>query len=152
MDIDRFFIELEELLNEIGLETAILKGDDPKLSNTLRAMAPMTEAGGHVLLEIMTVPYTDDAYLLQIYTTMLAEIGPGYDVLKDALLDWNLTCPLGAFGIYKRLRQFYHKYNYLMPVDVPADEMADEVFYILNLVLEAISRIYPDAVRISGNV
>lgn len=150
MDIDQFFIELQTLLKKIGLETHMLKSEDPETVDTLRAMVPVTEKGDHVLVEVMAVPYTDDSYLLQLYTTMIAEIGPGYDALKDALLDWNLTCPFGAFGIYKQLRQFYHKYTYLMPVDVPADEMAKEIFYILNLVHAAITPIYPAAVRVSG--
>ena len=40
---------------------------------------------------------------------MIAETGLGYEALKEMLPDWNLTCPIGAFGIYRRARQFYHK-------------------------------------------
>ena len=44
---------------------------------------------------------------------MIVEIGPGYEALKEMLLDWNLTARLGAFGIYRQQRQLYHKYNYI---------------------------------------
>lgn len=150
MDNKEFFTQLETLLKEEGLETYILKTEDPRVGDALRTMVPVTEEGDHVLTEFMLVPYTEDALLLQIYTTMIAEIGSGFDALKDALLDWNLTCPLGAFGIYRQLRQLYHKYNYLLPLDADPGEMAEEVFYILNLVHGAITAIFPEAANLSG--
>ncbi len=152
MDIDQFLNELENLLKADGMQTGIFKGTEVQIGNTLRAMMPVTEEDDQVLLEIMAVPYSEDAHLLQIYSTMIPEIGPGYEALKDAILDWNLVCPLGAFGIYKQLKQLYHKYNYLMPVEVPADEMAEEIFYIIDLVRIAIAQVLPDAVRLSGNL
>ncbi len=98
----------------------------------------------------MAAPYTEDANVIQIFTTMIPQIGPGFEALKDALLDWNLTCRIGAFGIFREQRQFYHKYNYPMPLDVPADEMALEIFSLIHLIQDAIIQVYPDAVRISG--
>ena len=82
---------------------------------------------------------------------MIAEIGPGYEALKEMTLDWNLTCPIGAFGIYRQNRQFYHKYNYLIPADGEAENTAMEVFYVIHLVLDVIAEIFPDVVRLSGN-
>ena len=152
MDINAFFTELEKLLKEEGLETYLMPGTEVQIGNTLRAMVPVTEAGNAVLLEVMAVPLTEDAHLLQIYSTIIAEISSGYDLLKEAVLDWNLTCPLGAFGIYKPLKQLYHKYNYLMTVEVPPDEMADEIFYIIDLLRDVIAQVLPDAVRLSGNL
>lgn len=151
MDITEFLNALEKLLKEDGMETAMVEGTEVQIGNTLRAMMPVTENGDRVLLEFMVAPYSEDANLLQIYSTMISEIGSGYDALKEALLDWNLICPLGAFGIYKPLKQLYHKYNYLMPVDVPGDEMALEILYILDLVQEAIAQVFPEAVRLSEN-
>ena len=81
---------------------------------------------------------------------MIAKIGPGYEALKEMLLDWNLTCPIGAFGIYREGRQFYHKYNYLMPTDGDPKEMAKEIFYVIHLVRDVIAETFPDAVRLSG--
>ena len=68
------------------------------------------------------------------------------------LLDWNLTCPLGAFGIYRQGRQFYHKYNYPMPTEGDPKQMAVEIFFIIHLIRDVIAGIFPDAVRLSGNL
>ena len=149
MDINIFFSELEKLLKQEGLETYLMPGTEPQIGDTLRAMVPVTESGEAVLLEVMAVPLTDDAHLLQIYSTVIPEIGSAYEALKDALLDWNLTCLLGAYGIYKPLMQLYHKYNYLMPVEVPPEEMAEEIFYIIDLVRDVIAQVLPEAVRLS---
>ena len=152
MDIHVFFTELDVLFKEMEYETASLKGEEIQLGDTLRVMLPIDEAGNKVLMEIMAMSYTDDAILVQIYSTMIAEIGPGYEALKEMLLDWNLTCPLGAFGIYRQGRQFYHKYNYTLPTDGEPKEMAMEVFYIIHLIQDVIGRYFPDIVRLSGNL
>ena len=152
MDISIFITELEALLKKMEYETAVLKGEEIQLGDTLRAMLPVDDAGNKVLLEIMALPYTEDALLLQIFTTMIAEIGPGYEALKEMLLDWNLNSPLGAFGIYRRGRQFYHKYNYPMPADGDPKQMAVEVFFIIHLIRDVIADVFPDAVRLSGNL
>lgn len=152
MDINVFFAELESLLKKMEYETATLEGEEIQLGDTLRAMVPVDEAGNKVLLEVMAMPFTDDALLVQIYSTMIAEIGPGYEALKEMLLDWNLTCPLGAFGIYRQGRQFYHKYNYTLPTDGDPKQMAVEVFYIIHLVRDVIGQYFADIVRLSGNL
>ena len=151
MDVNNFFTELEELLKKMGYETATLKGQEPQLGNTLRAMVPVDEVGNKVLLEVLAGQYNEHTLLIQIYSTMIAEIGPGYEALKEMTLDWNLTCPVGAFGIYRQNRQFYHKYNYLMPADTDQKQMAMEIFYIIHLVRDVIAEIFPDVVRLSGN-
>jgi len=152
MDIKVFFTELEALLKKMEYETAMLEGDEIQLGDTLRAMLPVDEAGNAVLLEVMALPYTDDALILQIYSTMIAEIGPGYEALKEMLLDWNLMAPIGAFGIYRPQRQFYHKYNYPIPTEGDPKQMAVEIFYIIHLIQDTIANIFPDAVRLSGNL
>ena len=152
MDISIFFSELESLFKKIGLETATLKGEEPQLGDTLRILLPVTEEGNVVLTELLAAPYNEDVILLQIYSTMIAEIGPGYEALKEMLLDWNLSCPVGAFGIYRQGRQFYHKYNYLMPTDQDPDQMAMEIFYVVHLVGEVISPFLSDALRLSETV
>lgn len=151
MDIDVFYAELEELLKKMKYQTARLEGQEPQIGDTLRAMVPVDEAGNMVLLEVLTGEYNENSLLIQIYSTMIAEIGPGYEALKEMLLDWNLTCPIGAFGIYRQNRQFYHKYNYLIPTDGDAKEMALEVFYVIHLARDVIAEIFPDAVRLSGH-
>lgn len=151
MDVNAFLNELEELLKQMGYETARLPGEAPQVGDTLRALVPVDEIGNMVLLEVLAAPYTEETLLIQIYTTMIAEIGPGYEALKEMTQDWNLACPLGAFGIYRQNRQFYHKYNYLLPVEGEPKEQASEVFYVIHLVIDVIADIFPDAVRLSGN-
>ena len=151
MDIDVFYAELEELLKKMKYQTARLEGQEPQIGDTLRAMVPVDAAGNMVLLEVLAAEYDEHTLLIQIYTTMIAEIGPGYEALKEMLLDWNLTCPLGAFGIYRPAKQFYHKYNYLMPVDEDQKEMATEIFYVIHLVMDVVASGFPDIVRLSGN-
>ena len=151
MDAVKFQTALDNLLKQVGAQTAMLEGVEPQIGDTLRTLLPVTDTGDMILMEVMLGPYTEDALLLQIYSTMIVEIGPGYEALKEMLLDWNMTAPLGAFGIYRQGRQLYHKYNYIIPTDGDAEEMAAEVFYLLNLVLGVISERFPDAVRISGH-
>ncbi len=151
MDIIAFLNDLEELLKKMGYQTARLEGEEPQIGETVRAMVPVDDAGNKVLLEVLAVAYDDETLLIQIYTTMIAEIGPGYEALKEMTLDWNLACPIGAFGIYRQNRQFYHKYNYLLPTDGDPKERAMEVFYVIHLVRDVIADIFPDVVRLSGN-
>ena len=148
MDIDQFLNELENLLKEDGMKTGMFEGTEVQIGNTLRAMLPVTDDGDCVLLEVMAAPYSEDAHLLQIFSTILTDVGPKYEALLDRMQDWNLVCPLGAFGIYKQMMHLYHKYNYLIPVDVAPKEMAEEILYIIDLVQEAIMQVYPDAVRL----
>ena len=152
MDVIAFLNELEELLKKMEYETARLEGETPQIGDTLRAMVPMDDEGNMVLLEVLAGEYNEHTILIQIYTTMIAEIGPGYEALKEMTLEWNLVCPIGAFGIYRQNRQFYHKYNYLIPSDAEAKGTAMEIFYVIHLVRDVIAEIFPDAVRLSGNL
>ena len=151
MDADKFLNALDGLLKQLGVQTAMLDGVEPQIGNTLRALMPVTNTGEVVLTEVMLGPLTEDALLVQIYSTMIVEIGPGYEALKEMILDWNLTAGLGAFGIYRQQRQLYHKYNYIIPTDADPEEMATEIFYLINLVVSVISEYYTDAIRLSGN-
>ena len=151
MDINAFLNEIEELLKQMGCETARLQGEEPQIGDTVRAMLPLDDAGNMVLLEVLTAAYNEATLLVQIYSTMIAEIGPGYEALKEMTLDWNLACPIGAFGIYRQNRQFFHKYNCLMPTEGNPLERAREIFYVIQLVREVIAEIFPDVVRLSGN-
>ncbi len=57
-------------------ETAVVKSEDPRLGDTLRAMVPVDEAGNRILTKVMAFPYGDRAILVQIYSTMITEIFP----------------------------------------------------------------------------
>ena len=151
MDIDQFLNELEKLLKEDGMQTGMFEGTEVQIGNTLRAMLPVTDDGDCVLLEVMAAPYSEDAHLLQIFSTILTDVGPKYEALLDRMQDWNLVCPLGAFGIYKQMMHLYHKYNYLMPVDEDQKDMAEEIFYVIHLVMDVVASGFPDIVRLSVN-
>ena len=152
MDVMVFLNELEELLKKMEYQTMRLQGEAPQLGDTVRALVPVDDAGNLVLTEVLVGQFNDKTLMIQIYTTMIAEIGPGYEALKEMTLDWNLKCPIGAFGIFRQNRQFYHKYNYLIPAEGDPKEMAMEIFYIIHLVRDVIAEIFPDVVRLSGNV
>ncbi len=151
MNVIAFLNELEKLLKTMDYETARLAGEEPQIGDTLRAMVPVDDEGNKVLLEVLTGEYNEHTLLIQIYSTMIAEIGPGYEALKEMTLEWNLVCPIGAFGIYRENRQFYHKYNYLVPADSEAKDTSMSIFYIIHLIRDVIAEIFPDAVRLSGN-
>lgn len=151
MDANHFLTNLEKILKEKDLETYITDSGDPQVGKILRTLLPLTETGDMVMTEFMAAPYTDEADLIQIYSTMIMKIGPGYEALKEIMLDWNLTCPLGAFGIYRQERQFYHKYTFLQTKDADPEETAEEVFTQTGIILDVLREYYPDAVRLSGH-
>ena len=145
------FDELEERLKGLKVETGRLPGEDDQIGDTLRALLPVTEAGDVVLMEVMVTPFDEGMALLHLYTTLIMEIGPGYEALKEMLLDWNLESPIGAFGIFRPERQFCHRYTVPFPAEVPAGELAEEAYYLVGQCYAVISRVFPDAVRLSGH-
>ena len=144
--------DLEKRLKTLNVETAWLEGEDDQIGGTLRALLPVTDAGDCVLMEIMVTPFDEVMHLLHLYTAIIMEIGPGYEALKETLLDWNLESPIGAFGVYRPDRQFCHRYTFPFPADVPAEELAEEAYYLIGQCYSVISHVFPDAVRISGHV
>ena len=142
----RFFKLLNKDIQESNIETNLIPPQD-NMSETLRALLPISDEGDPNLLEIMTTKFTEDADLLVFYTTMIAKIGTGYEDLLDALPQWNLECPLGAFGIYetKGIRQLYHKYSILFDPEIDPEELAETAMFHLMILYEVISRKFPEA-------
>lgn len=149
--VKRFQELLEARLKELTLETAYIGGGPDQIGDTLRALVPVTDDGDVVLTEILVTPWAKDCDLLHIYSTMIAEIGPGFEALKEMLPDWNLTCPLGAFGIYRPARQFYHRYSVPLPPETDPEILAEKAFPLLNLIAAVIAERFPEAVRLSGH-
>ncbi len=152
-DRARFFELLNKDIQESNIETNLIPPRDD-MSETLRAMLPVTDEGDPNLLEIMTSKFVEDADLLVFYTTMIAKIGPGYEALLDALPQWNLECPLGAFGVYetKGVKQLYHKYSILFDPEIDPEELAETAMFHLMLIYEVLSRKYGEARALSdGN-
>lgn len=143
--------DVEKRLKTLNVETAWLKGEDDQIGEALRALLPVTDAGDCVLMELMVTPFDENMHLLHIYTAIIMEIGPGYETLKETLLDWNLDSPIGVFGIVRPDRQFCHRYTFPFPVALPSEELAEEAYYLIGRCYSVISRVYPEAVRISGH-
>lgn len=151
MDVKIFLETLRSILQDSGVNTAIVPGQEPQIGDTLNALLPVTEDGDKVLLEVMVAPYGDDLLLLQFFSTMIMKIGPGYEKLSEELLDWNLVCPMGAFGICRQLRQLYHKYTWPVDVDADGQEVAEQSATLLDIITEVIAGRFEEAVNISGH-
>ncbi len=151
-DVKQFQAALDARLKELTLETAYFDNGPESIGDTLRVLLPVTDDGDIVLTEILATPWVEDCDLLHFYSTIIVEIGPGYEALKEMMLDWNLACPLGAFGIYRQTRQFYHKYTLALPKDTDLGTLPERAFYLLNLIAAVISERLPEAVKLSGNI
>lgn len=143
---------LEARLKKLNVETAWLKGEDNQIGDTLRALLPVTEAGDCVLLEVMVTHLDDEVDLLDLFTSLIMEIGPGYEALKEIMLDWNLDSPIGAFGIYRPSRTFFHRYTFPFPADSSAEDLAEQTNYLIGQCFAVVAQVFPDAVRISGHL
>ena len=154
MKADQVKTMLEELaarFHKLNIETAWLEGEENQIGDTLRALLPVTKTGDHVLLEVMVTNLDEEMHLLDLFTSLIMEIGPGYEELKEVMLDWNLDSPIGAFGIFRPERQFYHSYTFPFPADVTAEDLTEEAYYLIGQCYAVIASVFPDAVRISGH-
>ena len=151
-DVLQFQQELAKQLEELNMETNTSEGSGgAQIGDTLRMLLPMDEGQNVVLTEILVSSFNAESDCLVFYTTMIMEIGPGYEALKEMLLDWNLTCPLGSFGIFRQARQFYHKYVLPFPKETSPKALADRAMYLLEVLYEVLSERFPEAVRLSGH-
>ena len=143
--------ELEARFQKLNIETAWLSGEENQIGDTLRALLPVTKTGDHVLLEVMVTQLDEDMHLLDLFISLIMEVGPGYEQLKDAMLDWNLDSPIGAFGIYRPGKTFYHRYTFPFPCSALPEELATEAAYLIDRCYDVVAAVFPEAVRISGH-
>ena len=143
--------ELETRFKKLNVETAWLAGGENQIGDTLRALLPVTKEGGHVLLEVMVDPLDADTDLLDIFISIIMEVGPGYEELKEAMLEWNIDSPIGYFGVYRQSRTFFFRYTYPFPAVLPPEDLAVEAAYLIDVCAAVTSAVYPEAVRISGH-
>lgn len=121
---------LEEQISAVGLETAPIPGSGgPQVGDGLRVLMGVTEQAVAALLELMVVRLSDDAHILQMYTTLPAPAG-GIDNLREALPGANFYCPLGSFGIFDRT-QLYHKHALVLREEGDADELCQDAMNTL---------------------
>lgn len=116
----------------------------------LRMRIPLLENGaGQVLVEVCALTYNDQIDIIQIYSTMLPQPGPGLEALRAKLNEWNLVTIAGAYGIYDQLGQFYHKYNVAVDVSHGLEDKADQAILGICVALDEMSGRIEEAMSIS---
>ena len=143
--------ELEARFRKLNVETAWLKGEEGQIGETLRALLPVSDAGDCMLLEVMVTHLDEDMDLLDLFMSLIMEVGPGYEELKEAMLDWNVDSPIGTFGIYRPSRLFYHRYTFPFPRTALPEELASQASYLIDRCYSVAATVFPEAVRISGH-
>ena len=142
---------LESKISEVGMESYILEGiRSPQIGDTLRILMPVTAEGHPVISEFMLTELADDYHMLILYTTVLASIKANKEKLPATLIDWNLACPMGHYGVYEEENQLYHKYSLPFPVDTDPVLLAAQAMDLLTLVYELLSAKYPDFLEFTG--
>ena len=113
----------------------------PQIGDTLRILLPVTDEGHPVLTEIMVTEFTDDLDLLHVYSTLLLDC-ERIDELTQALSEWNLLCPLGAYGIFESdgAKQLFHKYTF--PLDIDTEDFSEQAMTLLELLHGVLSEQY----------
>lgn len=145
------FDRLAKEFNERDIETQTAPGNGgAQVGDTLRLLIPVNDEGDAVLMEIMLANYFEDMDLLQFYSTLLLEIGPGYDELKNATFELNFFCPIGAFGIYEEGRQYYHKYGLMLETPHSIDELTERTLIVMEGLYDVISKYYQTVVDLSN--
>ncbi len=141
----RFLQELDDKLTALGIETTYVEGGGPpQIGDTLRVLLPVTEEGHPVITEIMVTELADDLNMLHIYSTVIAEFNEKAPELPGKFSEWNLLCPLGAFGIYEEEQQLFHKYTLPFPLEMEPEDLAEEAMLLIELVHGVLSQKYPE--------
>ena len=150
--VEQFLKLLEGEMQQLHLDTAFLRGDGaPQIGDTLRILLPAAEGKGALLMDVMVTEFEEKKDLLHFYTTILPNIGPGYEALKEVIQDWNLLCPLGTFGVYRQEMSFYHKYALAIDRVADPDALCAQALYLIELLYGMIDEHYLESVRLSGH-
>ncbi len=144
------FEKLKQSLSEIGLESYELPGvEGIQIGDTIRSLVPVTDNGDAVMLEISLAKLNDDIDFLQFYSTLIMEIGTGYEQLEQACSVMNFYCPVGAFGVFAQNRQFYHKYSLLMDAQADMERLHADAMTALEAIYDVLSVHFQVAVKLS---
>lgn len=144
---------LETLLQDSGRQTARITQNGIDVLKV--SLSGLGRSGGTAITEICCVPVAfngSQRQLLQIFTTFAADLDADkLDAEAAAFNELNLTLTCGFVGIYRKLRQAYHKYTILLSADEnTAFRQATEA---LDMTLGAVNGIFDRAVIIAdGNV
>ena len=140
---------VEEEYSRLGVKCAVVEGEaENQTGDTLRLLLPVTEDGAMVLTELAVFRLEDELDLLTFYTTVLMNLEPDTPV-AGALSGWNLTCPIGAFGILREEGRLFHKYTYPAPSAARTEDVAASAEYAIELIFQAISRYYGEALALA---
>ena len=141
----QFFQTLDQKIQALEIETTYIEGiRSPQIGDTLRILLPVTEEGHPVITEVMVTELSEDLDLLHIYTTVIAKFNERAEELPRLLSEWNILCPLGAYGIYEEEGQLFHKYTFPFPRDAAAGTLAEEAMVLVELVYSVLSQKYPE--------
>ena len=138
------FAKLEDMLHELEIETTYVKGSpELQIGDTLRILLPVTDEGHPVLTEIMVTEFTDDLVLLHIYSTLIVRCRDDIAGLSQGLNEWNLLCPLGAYGLFEEdgVRQLFHKYTFPLDKDGVGD-FSEQAMLLIELIHGVLSEQY----------
>lgn len=139
---------LQEQLKQEDFSTELT---DSQQGPVLRTVIPLLEnEQGQVLVEICALTYNDQIDLIQIFSTMLLEPGPGLDALRAQLNDWNLVAIAGAYGIYEKMGQLYHKYNVTIDTTLDLESKAAQAFLGLCVALDEMCGRIGEAISLSA--
>ena len=139
----QLFAQLQGVLNQIGATTTMIKGADFQNGDTLRMLTPLNEQGGTALIEFSLIDVDSDVSIMQIYTTVLTELTGGTNELEKAVARLNLTCPIGAYGIFYAGLQCYHKYCVIIEADAQMDGSVDALMRALQFIIQTVAADYP---------
>lgn len=118
---------------------------------SLRLMPALyTNGAGMVLMEICLLEYSEEISVAQIYSTMIPQPEPGLAALRETLGEWNFASIAGAYGIYEKEGQLYHKHMVSVLNEVSVDDLVDFVFTGLCMAMDEMARRLPDALAISA--
>ena len=148
--LHKFYEALGSALEEMGIEFSYVNGaGEPQIGDTMRILFPVTEDGHIALTEVLVTEYTEDLDLLMLYTTLVVELNEKAAELPEKLLGWNLTCPLGAYGVYEEEKQLYHKYTMPFDRDGAAEDLANDAVMLLELLFDVFSAQYEEYIAYS---
>ena len=143
--VQAFENALAEKLRAIRIESKVLEGmGSPEIGDMLRVLLPLSNSEVAITdFTVFSLEANND--LLQLYTTVVVEIGDNYDTLVKRLVQWNASCSLGHFGIVERDRQLYHRYTIPVETNSDPEALADRALLLLSLVREVVVRQYAEA-------
>ena len=146
----QFFERIAATLQELGLEHYLLEGAGGiQTGDTLRTLVPVTERGEAVIMELSLARFNEELDFLQFYTTLIMRIGEGRDELLRATFPINFYCPVGAFGVFEKEGQYYHKYGLVLDPEADMDLLEADAMTAFQALYDVLSEYFPVVSRMS---